>query len=170
MSQGEENTRSPQLDEHTPSRSRNLRKAASRLTGVSGFFSRKLRTEEEHAFVEHPVVQKMHRARTADAIADGASLGVSESTTLALVDAPPGLLGLYLCCCEWGEERRQGHMITELKASSPLRGRLQPGDQIAKVDGVDSLTFDAEQLFAFLASRAARRRELAVLPSRGMTA
>ena len=89
---------------------------------------------------------------------------VEESPGLRIkIVAPPGTLGIVFK----GIAGQPGHEVYQMRATSPLLGKLQAGDEICEVDGVDTSHFDHDQIREILSERRDAERRITVLRSRG---
>jgi C-terminal processing protease CtpA/Prc len=69
-----------------------------------------------------------------------------------LITAPHGKLGLCL----------EGQVVHEVNSSSPLEGKLKPGDRIISIDGVGTKALSSEAIAALILASAKQSRQLIV--------
>uniref|UniRef100_A0A7S4HSF2 PDZ domain-containing protein n=1 Tax=Odontella aurita TaxID=265563 RepID=A0A7S4HSF2_9STRA len=75
------------------------------------------------------------------------------------VEAPPGRLGVILANRSDGK----GTVVSALRTSSPLAGKLNPGDRLEAVDGEDVSEMKVSEVTAIMARKSDRKRTLSVV-------
>jgi len=72
------------------------------------------------------------------------------------IKVPPGKLGVVIDASE------DGTVVQEVSFTSPLKGRLYPGDRIIEINGVETDGLSKEDLVVLMASETGKTREFKV--------
>ena len=78
---------------------------------------------------------------------------------------PPGPSGITFGKVKWGvgDATRFGHVVVLIQPTSAVLSIVQAGDQIAEVDGMETLDFDQQQLGNLLMARNKQPRKITLL-------
>ena len=78
---------------------------------------------------------------------------------------PPGPSGITFGKVKWGvgESTRFGHVVVLIQQTSAILSVVRAGDQIAEVDGIETLDFDQQQLGNLLMARNKQPRKITLL-------
>ena len=84
------------------------------------------------------------------------SLDSSKAPSIRSVKVPPGKIGVVVDASE------DGPVIQEVYQSSPLKGRINPGDRILGINGTPVEGLSQESLAILMASQADKEREFEI--------
>ena len=76
--------------------------------------------------------------------------------------APPGKVGVILA----NRSDRKGTIVSEVRSSSPLHGKIFEGDKIVEIDGVDVSRKNVSEVSDVMALKTSVSRDLVVVTSR----
>ena len=86
------------------------------------------------------------------------SIGTSQTKSRFTVTVPPGRLGVILA----NKRDGRGTVVSEVRLTSVLYGKLSPGDRILAVDGEDVSQFYLEEVTAIMSRKAGHERTLTI--------